>query len=139
MRIAALLLALAAVPAQAETVVATRTIRALEVIPPDAVRLDPAEIAGAHDALADVVGQEALVAIYPGRPVLIGTVGIPELIERNQIVELIFANGALQIVTEGRALARGAVGERIRVMNLSSRTTLFGTVTEAGAVTVSRE
>ncbi|MCA0846359.1 flagellar basal body P-ring formation chaperone FlgA [Salipiger thiooxidans] len=139
MRIAALLLALAAVPAQAETVVATRTIRALEVIAPDAVRLDPAEIAGAHDALADVVGQEALVAIYPGRPVLIGTVGIPALIERNQIVELIFANGALQIVTEGRALARGAVGERIRVMNLSSRTTLFGTVTEAGAVTVSRE
>lgn len=134
-----LLLLFAALPAHAETVVTTRTIRALEVVAPDAVRLDPAQIDGAHGALAQVVGQEARVTLYPGRPVMRGSVGEPALIERNQIVELVFSRGPVHIVTEGRALARGGSGERIRVMNLSSRTTLFGRVTPEGAIAVNNE
>ncbi|MBY6003914.1 flagellar basal body P-ring formation protein FlgA [Salipiger bermudensis] len=132
----ALLLCLAASSATAETVIATRTIRAQEIVPPDAVRLDAAEIRGAHGALEDVVGQEARVALYPGRPVMRGAVGTPALVERNQIVELSFARNGLSIVTEGRALDRAGAGERVRVMNLSSRTTLFGTVTDDGAVRI---
>lgn len=141
MRLAALLLLAlpGALPVSAETVIATRTIRAQEIVAPDAVRLDPAQIAGAHAALERVVGQEARVTLYPGRPVMRGAVGAPALIERNQIVELIFARGGLRIVTEGRALDRAGAGERIRVMNLSSRTTLFGTVTAQGTVIMTNE
>ena len=65
-----------------------------------------------------------------------GAVGAPALVERNQIVELIFARNGLHIVTEGRALDRAGAGERVRVMNLSSRSTLFGTVTASGTVSV---
>ncbi|SDY67187.1 flagellar basal body P-ring formation chaperone FlgA [Citreimonas salinaria] len=134
--LAAALLAPAA--AMAESVVALRTIRPQQVLTQGDVKLDPATIAGAHDKIDDVIGQEARVAIYPGRAVMRGTLGRPALVDRNQVVELIFDKGGLVITTEGRALARGGVGERIRVMNLSSRTTLFGTVAPDGSVIVSQ-
>jgi flagella basal body P-ring formation protein FlgA len=51
-------------------------------------------------------------------------------------VQVSFDGKGLQIVTEGRALDRGAVGERIRVMNISSRATVFGTVQEDGTIQV---
>mgnify|MGYP005990096261 CR=1 FL=1 len=125
--------------AMAETVVTTRTIRAFEIIPPEAIRLDPAVVPGAYTDPSAVIGQEARVAIYPGRAVMEGSIGEPALIDRNQIVELVFSRNGLRIVTEGRALDRASAGERVRVMNLSSRTTLFGTVTDNGQVTVSQE
>lgn len=128
----------AATSAMAETVVATRTIRAQEIISADDVKLAPATVAGAHSTLDAVIGKEARVAIYPGRAVLRNSVGAPALIERNAIIELVFQQGGLRIVTEGRALARGAVGERVRVQNLASRATLFGTVTPTGAVLVTQ-
>ena len=130
------MLALLSQPALAETVVATRTIRALEVIEPNAIRLDPARLEGAHSALEDVVGMEARIAIYPGRAIMKTAIGVPALIDRNQVVELIFERAGLRIVTEGRSLDRGGAGDRIRVMNLSSRATLFGTITETGTINV---
>lgn len=129
---------LSASAATAETVVATRTIRPQQVLTESDVTLDQATIAGAHDKIDDVIGQEARVAIYPGRAVMRGTLGRPALVDRNQVVELIFDRNGLVITTEGRALGRGGVGERIRVMNLSSRTTLFGTVAPNGSVIVSQ-
>ncbi|SMX32239.1 flagellar basal body P-ring formation chaperone FlgA [Maliponia aquimaris] len=134
------ILALALLPTAAlsESVVATRTIRPQEIISADAVRLDPTQVNGAYATLDAVVGQEARVAIYPGRVVLRGSVGEPALVDRNQAVELIYEVGGLTIRAEGRALARGAVGERIRVMNSDSRTVLFGTVASNGSIMVSR-
>jgi len=49
-----------------------------------------------------------------------------------------FAIGALDIRTDGRALDRGALGERVRVMNLASRTVVTGAVSGPGAVAVAR-
>ncbi|MGR3493696.1 flagellar basal body P-ring formation chaperone FlgA [Citreimonas sp.] len=137
-RLAIVATLLAASAATAETVIATRTIRPQQVLTEADVKLDPATISGAHDKIDDVIGQEARVAIYPGRAVMRGTLGRPALVDRNQVVELVFDKGGLVITTEGRALARGGVGERIRVMNLSSRTTLFGTVAPNGSVIVSQ-
>lgn len=134
------ILALALLPttALADSVVATRTIRPQEIIPADAVRLDPTQVNGAYSTLDAVIGQEARVAIYPGRVVMRGSVGEPAMVDRNQAVELIYEVGGLTIRAEGRALGRGAVGERIRVMNSDSRTVLFGTVAPNGSIMVSR-
>lgn len=134
-----LILALCApVSALADTVVATRTIRPQEVISAQDVRLDQAQINGAFEKIEEVVGFEARVAIYPGRAVMRGQVGEPALVERNQMVELIYNQGGLRIVAEGRALGRGGEGERIRVMNVASRTVLFGTVAANGTIEVTR-
>lgn len=130
-------LCLFAGPLGAETIMATRTIRPQQIVTSADIRIDAVKIEGAHTDPENVIGQEAKVAIYPGRAIMYGSVGEPALVERNQYVELIFEQSGLRIVTEGRALARGAAGERIRVMNESSRTVLYGTVSENGTVLVS--
>ncbi|WP_300530951.1 flagellar basal body P-ring formation chaperone FlgA [uncultured Mameliella sp.] len=132
------LLALAPGAAAADAVVATQTIRPQQIITADAVRLDPAEVPGAYATLEAVVGQEARTAIYPGRAVMRGAVGQPALVDRNQAVELVYAHSGLRIKAEGRALGRGAAGERIRVMNVDSRTVLFGTVAPNGSILVNK-
>lgn len=132
------LLALVPGAAAADTVVATQTIRPQQIITADVVRLDPAEVRGAYATLDAVVGQEARTAIYPGRAVMRGAVGQPALVDRNQAVELVYVQGGLRIKAEGRALGRGAAGERIRVMNVDSRTVLFGTISPEGAILVNK-
>jgi flagellar basal body P-ring formation protein FlgA len=57
-------------------------------------------------------------------------------IERNQLVTLIYLSGGLAISTEARALARGAEGDAVRVMNLNSRNTVTGRIGSDGAVYV---
>ncbi|WP_374645026.1 flagellar basal body P-ring formation chaperone FlgA [Tabrizicola sp.] len=123
-------------PALAESLVATRTIRAQSVIAAEDVALVEAALPG---ALADpglAVGLEARVAIHAGRPVRAKDLAAPALVERNQLVRLFFLSGGLAIATEGRALARGAEGEVIRALNLASRTTVSGRVGPDGAVYV---
>ena len=72
----------------------------------------------------------------PGRPVRAVDVGPPAIVDRNDLVVLVFNRQPLSISTEGRALGRGAVGERIRVMNLSSRTTVTGLIRPDGQIEV---
>lgn len=131
------LVVLLATPVVAESVVPTRTIRANSIILATDVGLKNANNPNGFSRLADVIGQEARVALYPGRPINIGDIGPPAMITRNQIVRLHFSGGGLRITTEGRALERGAIGDRVRVMNLSSRATLFGQVQQDGTVKVS--
>lgn len=133
-----ILVLLAAAPAAAEVVVATRVIRADRVITPGDVTLRDGELPGAAARLDQAVGAEARVAIYPGRPVRLADLGPPALVERNQVVTLVYFRGTLRIRAEGRALGRGAAGDRIRVMNLSSRTSLTGEIRADGTITVSR-
>jgi flagellar basal body P-ring formation protein FlgA len=130
-----LILALA-VPAAAESVVATRTIRAKSLIAPGDLTLVSAELPGAISDLNAAVGLEARVSIYAGKPVRQGDLGPPTLIERNQLVTLVYVAGGLAISTEGRALGRGSEGDEIRVMNLGSRNTVSGRIGPNGAVYV---
>ncbi len=131
-----LVLILAGWPALADSLVATRPIRAQAVLTAEDVTLVDAEIAGALTDAAQAVGLEARVVIYPGRPVRAQDLGPPAIVERNQLVGLIYRAGSLAILTEGRALARGGVGDEIRVMNLSSRTTVTGLIGPDGRVIV---
>lgn len=130
-----LLVALAA-PVSAESLVATRTIRAKTLIAPEDLTLVNAELPGALSDPALAVGLEARVSIYAGKPVRPGDLGPPTLVERNQLVTLVYMSGGLAISTEGRALARGADGDQIRVMNLGSRNTVTGRIGPDGAVYV---
>ncbi|SFO14888.1 flagella basal body P-ring formation protein FlgA [Roseovarius lutimaris] len=129
--------ALMPLPGLADTIVAARTIRAKEIIEAGDLLLKPD--AGASDVtLHDLIGQEAQVSLYVGRPVRASDVGAPAVVERNQVVPLIYAANGLQIVTEGRSLSRAGVGEYVRVMNLTSRATVSGRVTRDGQILVSQ-
>jgi flagella basal body P-ring formation protein FlgA len=133
----ALTLALAAPPLSADTLVATRLIRAQEVIGPGDVILAAGEIPGALTDPSAAVGREARVALYPGRPVMRGQTAAPALVERNQIVTVVYVRGGLKLTAEARALGRAAAGEPVRVMNLSSRMSVTATVAPDGSVRVS--
>ena len=131
-----LLIVLVAVPAFAESVVATRTIRAQTVIGPADLTLVAADLPGALTDLNAALGLEAKVAIYAGKPVMPADLGKPTLVQRNQVVALIYLSGDLAISTEGRALARGSEGDTVRVINLASRSTVTGRIGPDGAVYV---
>lgn len=130
------LLVLAALPAQGESLVASRTIRAQSVLVPADVRSVDEAFVGALSDPASAIGLESRVTIYAGQPLRAADLGAPALIERNQIVTLIYQSGALMIATEGRALSRAGTGEAVRIMNLASRTTVSGFVADDGTVHV---
>lgn len=122
--------------ALADVVVPTRTIRPDTVITAQDVTIVQGERPDSFDRVEDVVGQEARVALYVGRPVLLTSIGPPALVDRNEIVLMRFAQNGLVITTDGRALERGGVGDRVRIMNLNSRATLFGYVQADGSISV---
>lgn len=122
--------------AAADIAVPVRTIRAREVIGAGDLTIKKADISGAVSDLSALVGKEARVILYPGRPVRPGDVGPPATVGRNDLVTLIFRGGGLVISTDGRALGRGAPGERIRTMNLSSRAIVTGRIRADGAIEV---
>lgn len=134
-RLICALLVLAA-PASADSVVATRVIQPKSRITADDVTMVAMQIPDALTDAAAVVGQEARVAISPGRAIKAADLVRATLVERNAVVAMSFVIGGLEIVTEGRALARGAEGDVIDIMNLSSRTRLRGRILADGTVTV---
>jgi flagella basal body P-ring formation protein FlgA len=136
--IRALALLLVASPAAADTVYAARTIRAQAIIMPADVALRDTDVPDAADHPDLVVGMEARVALYAGRPIRPGDVGPPAIVGRNDIIPLVFNNGVITITTEGRALGRGGPGDRIRVMNLASRTTVSARILPDGSAQVSQ-
>ncbi len=138
-RIACAIALLAAAPgaAAADTIVAARTIRAQSVIGEQDIAVKPGEIPGVAARAADLIGKEARVALYAGRPIRLADVGAPALVERNQIVTLVFDHGGLFILAEGRSLSRAGAGEPARAMNLASRNTVSGRVGADGRIHVS--
>lgn len=131
-----LALALLPLPVLADSLVATRVIRAHEVVTTEDVALVAADLPDALTDPAAAIGQEARVAIYPGRAVRAADLGTAAVVERNQIVALIYRAGGLTILAEGRALDRGGPGDVVEVLNLSSRTKLTGRIAPDGSVVV---
>ena len=130
-------LLLLAAPVQAEVVLAARTLRAgTQITAADIVVSPDAAPLGAASQPDQAIGQEARVTLYAGRPIPLSGLAPPALVERNQLVTLIFRRGGLDIRADGRALGRGAAGDEIRIMNLGSRSTIFGTVAGPALVTV---
>ncbi len=120
--------------AQADSLVAARTVRAHAVLTEADITLVSAALPGAASNPADVIGLETRVALYKGRPILPDQLSAPAIIERNAAVMLAYKSGPVTILAEGRALARGGAGEWIRVMNIASRTMLTGRIGPDGTV-----
>ncbi|MFV0335156.1 MAG: flagellar basal body P-ring formation chaperone FlgA [Tropicimonas sp.] len=123
-------------PAGADALVARHTIRSKTILSAQDVQLIADTLPGALDDPADAIGLEARVVLYAGRAIRADDLAPPAMIERNQVIPLVFDHGGLRIAAEGRSLARAAVGELVRVMNLQSRSTVSGTVDPHGRVIV---
>ncbi len=136
MRWILLMLALAGPATAQDTVIAAGTIRGATLIGPADVDIIEGATPGALSDVADAIGMEARINLYPGRPIRAGDLRPPAIVERNEIVSLRYNYGGLLILTEGRALDRAAEGETLRVINLNSRQTVTATASQPGLVTV---
>lgn len=119
-------------PAIADTVVAARTIPARSIIAAGDLLVRDVDIAGAVADPQMIVGKEARVALYAGRPIRAGDISAPAVVERNQHIEMIYFGESLTIRAEGLALERAGPGDRIRVMNTSSRSTVMARIGQDG-------
>ncbi len=132
-------LLLPAMPLYGETVTAARTIRSQSILTENDITMLSMAVPGAVSDPAQVIGKEARVVLYAGRPIRPSDIGPPAIVRRNQIVTLQYRSGNLLIAVEGRALGRGGVGDTLRVMNLASRVTVSGRVAADGSVIVSSQ
>lgn len=127
---------LTAWPAAADTLIASRTIRAQAILTAADLAVIEKTTPGTLTMAEEALGLEARVVLYAGRPIRPQDIGPPAIVERNQIVTVYFRSGALIIAADARALTRAGVGDLVRVMNLASRNTITGVVREDGTVTV---
>lgn len=88
----------------------------------------------AQAAALDIVGMEAKRTIYANKTITPDDIHLPTAIKRNAIVMIEFKKGPLLITTEARVLDPGAVGETVRVMNLSSKVILSAIVVSSSRV-----
>ncbi|WP_375279458.1 flagellar basal body P-ring formation chaperone FlgA [Pseudooctadecabacter sp.] len=134
----ALLMCCAGSFVSAETLIAARTIPARTILAPEDILIRDVSVAGGIADPALAIGQEARVALYAGRPIRSADLATPAIVERNQIIQIIYRQGGIVISTEGRALDRAGPGDWIRVMNLSSRATITAQIHESGVALVSQ-
>lgn len=135
MKYAAFILCLAT-SGHAETVVATRSLPPNSILTAADVRYADTHITGTAADMSAIIGMETRVALYAGRPIYMSDIGFPAVVNRNQIVPLIYDQGIVKIATEGRALDRAGPGETIRVMNINSRSTVTARIGMDGAAYV---
>lgn len=134
----ALLFVFSASAATAEVLVAARTIPAQTVLAPEDLAIRDVIVAGGMSDPTKAIGKEARVALFAGRPIREADLSAPAIVDRNQVIPLIYDGSGLLIKTEGRALDRAGPGEMIRVMNLHSRNTVTARIDETGSAYVAR-
>ena len=84
----------------------------------------------------DLVGKEVRRTLLPGRPVPGGSIQEPRAVRRGEKVEIVYSHNGLDLSAAGRALEDGALGDEVRVVNLSSNRTISAAVAGAGLVEV---
>ena len=123
--------------AEEPMLLATRTLRANHVIAAEDLTPGPQPARPGFVTHPDeAIGMEARVTLYAGRPIPLSGLGPPALVDRNQLVTIVFRQNGLEIRAEGRALGRAALEDTVRVMNLASRTTVTGHVAGPGLIMV---
>lgn len=125
-----------AVQSLAQSVQSARPVKINTIITADDLVLTTDQVSGSFERIEDAVGLETRKTLYPGRPVMVGDLGPITVIERNQLVRLLFELGALKITADGRSLGRASLGQRVQVMNSDSRLIVTGVVTSPTSVEV---
>ncbi|MEL7024003.1 MAG: flagellar basal body P-ring formation chaperone FlgA [Pseudomonadota bacterium] len=84
-----------------------------------------------------VVGRTMVRSVSQGQTLTPSAVTARRDIQKGQVVSLIAAIGSAEIRMSGEALSDSAIGQRVRVKNLSSGRTVEGTVRKDGSIIIS--
>ena len=88
---------------------------------------------------ADLIGHMARNGIQAGRPVRANQVRLPDFVQRNDLITMVFETPFMTVTARGRALENGALGQTVRVANLASDKELLAVVTGRNTVAVRPE
>lgn len=86
--------------------------------------------------MAEIVGQAARRRLRADDTLSTSDIEAPVLVERNSQVVLRLQTAQMSLSVKGRALADGAAGETVRVLNSASKRTIEGVVRDDGSVAV---
>ena len=97
----------------------------------NAVRADVAQIP------AQAVGMALRHPVGPGAPLLLADLARPQAVQKGEAVQMQLDTPGISVSAQGIAMEGGAVGERVRVLNGSSRAIVEAEVLANGRVRVS--
>jgi flagellar basal body P-ring formation protein FlgA len=84
----------------------------------------------------DLVGMVPRRPLRAGEPIRQADLAKPILVEKNQIVTVIYASGGLTLQMRGRVQGNGSKGDTVRVQNLQSKRIVEGIVTGLAQVSI---
>jgi flagella basal body P-ring formation protein FlgA len=127
-----------AIQARAQVVVLTRNIPRGEPVRAADLRVETRKNHGVTTGyISDAAIADGLVArraLSAGQPIRPEDLVRPEIIEKNQMVTIIFEADGIMLALRGKALAGGIEGATIPVQNLQSKRTLEAIVAGPGRV-----
>ena len=97
----------------------------------NAVRADVAQLPG------QVVGMALRHPVGAGAPLLLADLARPQAVQKGEAVQMQLQTPGISVSAQGVAMDSGAVGERVRVLNASSRAVVEAEVLSSGRVRVS--
>ncbi|MCZ8181527.1 MAG: flagellar basal body P-ring formation chaperone FlgA [Beijerinckiaceae bacterium] len=86
---------------------------------------------------ADLTGMIPRRTLKAGEPIRNSDLAKPILVEKNQIVTVLYNSGGLNLSMRGRSQNSGSMGEAIRVQNPQSKRIVEGVVTGQAQITIS--
>ncbi len=126
-----------------ELPVAVARLAAGTVVRAEDVRLARVHVAVVHSevlhAAAEAVGLQLRHPVVAGEPFAVADVMRPALVQRGANVQMQLQAPGISLVAQGVAMESGATGERIRVLNPSSRAVVEAEVIGPGRVRVTPE
>ena len=87
-------------------------------------------------APAQAIGRAARRTLMPGQPLALADFGAPELVTKGARVSMQLLNGGLTLLANGQAMEAGALGDRVSVLNPTSRAVIEAEVIGPGRVRV---
>lgn len=114
--------------ATVEVLTYARSLAAGDVIQPEDVVWTTVQahqaVGGAPNDADKVIGLTARRALRSGAPVALRDLTAPQVIARNDMVEVAFISGGVKLTVTGRATRNAAAGEAVPIVNLSSGRTI---------------
>lgn len=92
--------------------------------------------AGALEDPSPLMGMRAVRTLQAGTVLRADQFKPEPILRKGQKVEILLEKGGLKIVAPGEALEEGGAGQKIRVLNLSSKQVVLARVEHAGGVRV---
>lgn len=93
-------------------------------------------VPGAASAMQDLVGLAARRSIRPGAVLASRDFEPPNLVERGEMVTIVYRGRGLMLTARGKSLNNGAKGAGVSVVNITSNRILTATVVDRGTVEV---